>query len=68
VFSIFIYFIYFVPTPIFIPIFSIFLTILSLNKGKFEAEFKLLTEKDALEQPAGEGRNEPDKLPEPRYY
>lgn len=34
-------------------------------KGKLEAEFQLLSEQQALEKPAGLGRNEPDALPEP---
>jgi hypothetical protein len=37
-----------------------------IKKGKIEAEFKLMTEKEAEEHPAGKGRNEPDALPEPR--
>lgn len=34
--------------------------------GKVEAEFKLLSEKEAEEQPAGLGREAPDALPEPQ--
>ena len=34
--------------------------------GKFEAEFVILSEAEALEQPAGLGRSAPDPLPEPK--
>lgn len=33
--------------------------------GKLEAEFTLLSEEQALERPAGRGRDEPDPLPAP---
>ena len=35
------------------------------KKGKVEAEFRLLTEKEALEDPAGEGHEPPNALPVP---
>ena len=35
-------------------------------KGKVEAEFIILNEQNANEQPAGLGRNEPDPLPDPK--
>jgi hypothetical protein len=35
------------------------------EKGKVEAEFVLKSEKEAEEDPAGLGRNEPNALPNP---
>lgn len=37
------------------------------KKGKVEAQFILLNEKQVEEKPAGRGRSEPDPLPEPKY-
>ena len=37
-------------------------------KGKFKASFELLTEKEAEENPAGLGRDEPNGLSMPKYY
>ncbi len=37
-------------------------------KGKFNARFELLTEKEAEENPAGLGRDEPNGLIMPKYY
>ncbi|RNA44743.1 otoferlin-like isoform X1 [Brachionus plicatilis] len=39
--------------------------VIDFDNGKLEAEFQLLSEQQALEKPAGFGRNEPDALPEP---
>ena len=36
-----------------------------LKQGKLEAELSLLTEKEAIENPAGKGREPPQQLEEP---
>ena len=45
-------------------IFNMFL--IFFFKGKVEAEFIIMNEQQAIEAPAGLGRNEPDPLPEPK--
>jgi hypothetical protein len=40
--------------------------LVSFLKGKLEAEFVLLTEEQAAQNPAGLGREEPNALPEPK--
>ena len=37
------------------------------KKGKVEAQFIFLNEKQVEAKPAGRGRSEPDPLPEPKY-
>ena len=37
----------------------------NFEKGKVEMQFTLLSEKEAEEHPAGEGRNPPEALPPP---